>query len=148
MASPVLAYMGVERIVVVCRVDPADTGALTAAAIGKQARLIVSGGLAPARSPLPVVLASSADEATVDPAALLVLIQANAAADPARPGQAALAVALRRPSQPSDALPLFPAAPVTLDLNAAPLEPGLQRALRALLLPTLVEPLLSMPGAR
>ncbi|RIV97752.1 hypothetical protein D2T81_27850 [Azospirillum brasilense] len=148
MAFPVLAYLGVQRIVVVCQVDPAETGALTVAAIGEQARLVVSGGLAQARSPLPVVLASTADEAIIDPAALLVLIQANAMADPTRSGQAALAVALRRPGQPSEALPLFPAAPVTLDLNAATLESGLQRALRSLLLPTVVEPLLSMPGAR
>lgn len=148
MAAPVLAYLGVERIVVVCRVDPVETGMLTAAAIAEQARLVVLGGFARTRSPLPVVLASAGDEAIVDSAALLVLIQANTAANPARPDQAALAVALRRPGQPSDALPLFPAAPVTLDLEAATLESGLQRALRALLLPTVVEPLLSMPGAR
>lgn len=148
MASPVLAYADVERIVLVCRVDPADTAALNAASIGRTARQIIVEGFAKARRPVPVTLAEAGDEAIVDPAGLVVLIHANAAADPARPAQAAIAVAMRRPGQVSDAIPLFLAPPVAVDQGGADVTSGMQRALRALLLPTVVEPMMSMPGMR
>lgn len=144
MASPVLAYMGVEQIVVVCRVDPADAGVLTAAAIGEQARGIIAEGLPQARRPVAVVPAG--DPAIIDPAALVVTIHANAAADPARPGLAAVAVSVRRPGQASDAIPLFLAPPAAVEAGSG--DAGMKRALRALLLPAVVEPLMSMPEAR
>ncbi|WP_448208563.1 hypothetical protein [Azospirillum sp. sgz302134] len=146
MASPVLAYAGVERIVVVCRVDPADTGALSAAGIGQLARQIIADGLAQGRRP--VVVASAGDSALVDPTALIVTIHANAAADPAQPGQAAIGVAVRRPGQVGDAIPLFLAPPVVVDTRSADAESGMRRALRTLLLPAVIEPMTSMPNAR
>ncbi|WP_114860484.1 hypothetical protein [Azospirillum brasilense] len=144
MASPVLAYMGIERIVVICRVDPADAGALTAAAMGEQARGIIAEGLPQARRPVAVV--SAGDPAIIDPAALVVTIHANAAADPARPGLAAVAVSVHRPGQVSDAIPLFLAAPAAFEAGSG--DAAMKRALRALLLPAVVEPLMSMPNAR
>lgn len=144
MASPVLAYMGVKRIVVVCRVDPADAGVLTAAAIGEQARGIIAEGLPQARQPVAVV--SAGDPAIIDPTALVVTIHANAAADPTRPGLAAVAISVRRPGQVSDAIPLFLTPPAAFEAGSG--DAGMKRALRALLLPAVVEPLMSMPDAR
>ena len=135
-----------DRIVVVSRIDPADTGALTAAAVSEQARGIIANGLAQARRPVPVAVALAGDAAVVDPTALVVTIHANAAADPARSGLAAIAVAVRRPGQVSDAMPLFPAPPTVVTAGSA--DAGLQHALRALIVPTVIKPLMSMPDAR
>lgn len=148
MASPVLAYVGVDRIVLVCRVDPADTGALAAASVGEAARRVIADGFAKARRPMPVTLASAGDEAIVDPAALVVTIHANATAGAAHPGLAALALSMRRPGQVSDAVPLFLAPPVVVDPGGADAAAVMQRALRALLVPTVIEPLMSMPDVR
>lgn len=144
MALPVLAYSPVERIVVICRVDPEDTGALNKAEIGRLARQVIIDGLAQAH--WPVVVASPGDAAVADPTALVVVIHANAAADPVQPGRAAIAVAVRRPGQVSDAVPLFLAPPVAVALRAT--ESDMQRALRTLLLPAVIEPMMSMPGVR
>ena len=144
MALPVLAYSAVERIVVICQVDSEDTGALNKAEIGRLARQVIVDGLAKAH--WPVVVASAGDAAVADPTALIVVIHANAAADPAQLGRAAIAVSVRRPGQVSDAVPLFLAPPVAVASRAA--ESDIQRALRTLLLPAVIEPMMSMPGVR
>lgn len=149
MGMPVPAFMGVERVVLVCRVSPAETPALGCRDLLEQARRVLVDGLsAKGRGTLPVQSVEPGDEALVDGGGLVVALHATTTAAPGDGSAVAVAVEMRRPGQVSDGIPFFAIPPSVVVGKAGELPAKLRAALRTTLGSGVIDPLVSAQGPR
>lgn len=149
MGMPMPAFMGVERVVIACRMSPEGGAVLRCADLAAQARAFLAEGLkARGRSGPPVVVVSPGDEALIDPAALVVTLHGVAVATADGEEQAAVAVEIRRPGQLSDGIPFFQTPPAVGSGAPNDLRAGIDRSLRASLTAGVIEPLTAAPWSR
>lgn len=149
MGMPMPAFMGVERVVIACRMSPEEGTALRCVDLAAQARAFLAEGLkARGRSGPPVVVVSPGDEALIDPAALVVTLHGVAAATADGKEQAAVAVEIRRPGQLSDGVPFFQTPPATGSGAPNDLRASIGRSLQASLAAGVIEPLTAAPWSR
>lgn len=149
MGMPVPAFMGVERVVLVCRVSPAETPALGCRDLLEQARRVLRDGLsAKGRGNLPVQPVEPGDEALADAGAFVVALHAAGAAAPGDAVAVAVAIEIRRPGQVSDGIPFFLAPPSLVVGKPGEMPGKILGALRISLGAGVVDPLASAPSPR
>ncbi|WP_180287667.1 hypothetical protein [Azospirillum oleiclasticum] len=149
MGMPVPAFMGVERVLLVCRVSPAETPALGCRDLLEQARRVLVDGLsAKGRGTLPVQPVEPGDEALADGGGLVVALHATVAGAPGDSSMVAIAVEIRRPGQVSDGIPFFLIPPSVVVGKSGDMPGKVRAALRTALGVGVVDPLVSVPGPR
>lgn len=150
MSMPMPMFMGVERVVIACRMASGGASgggtALHCPDLGEQARKALAEGLkARGRSVPPIVVVAPGDEAMADPAALVVTLHAVNAVSANGGEEAAVAVEIRRPGQLSDGVPFFQTPPAVASGAPGDVRAGIGRSLRASLTAGVVEPLAAAP---
>lgn len=149
MGMPMPAFLGVERVVIACRMSPEEGSALRCVDLAAQARAFLAEGLkARGRSGPPVVVVPPGDEALNDPAALVVTLHGVAAAAADGKEQAAVAVEIRRPGQLSEGIPFFQVPPAVGSGAPNDLRASISHSLRASLAAGVIEPLTAAPWSR
>lgn len=146
MSMPMPMFMGVERVVIACRMASGGGTALHCPDLGEQARKALAEGLkARGRSVPPIVVVAPGDEAMADPAALVVTLHAVNAVSANGGEEAAVAVEIRRPGQLSDGVPFFQTPPAVASGAPGEVRAGIGRSLRASLTAGVIEPLAAAP---